>query len=305
MLTELAFSAGFADEEEKFAIKVDILLMKILVTGAAGQLGYDVCKELARRGIEYKGIDRSDLDICDTQAVGEYLTAYAPNAVIHCAAYTAVDKAEDEPELCFAVNAGGTQNLAEVCKQLDCKLLYISTDYVFDGQGERFYEVDAVTEPINIYGKSKLAGEVAVQSILNKYFIVRTSWMFGCQGNNFVKKMLKLSERVSEVGVVADQIGSPTYTIDLAGLLVDMIVTEKYGIYNATNKGVCSWAEFAEEIFRQAGKDVKVKHLTTAEYPAKAKRPLNSRLNKDCLDKAGFKRLPDWQNALQRCLQEG
>lgn len=278
--------------------------MKILVTGAAGQLGYDVCRELARRGIEHKGIDRQNLDICDRAAVEEYLTAYEPDAVIHCAAYTAVDKAEDEPELCFVVNAGGTQNLAELCKQLDCKLLYISTDYVFDGSGEQFYEVDAIAEPVNIYGKSKLAGELAIKKCLTKYFIVRTSWMFGSRGNNFVRTMLRLAETHSEVGVVCDQVGSPTYTVDLAKLLVDMVGTEKYGIYHATNDGVCSWAEFAEEIFRQTGKDVWVRHLTTAEYPAKAKRPLNSRLALDSLKKAGFVDLPDWRDALARFIEE-
>ena len=278
--------------------------MKILVTGAAGQLGYDVCRELARRGIEHKGIDRSDLDICDRAAVEEYLTAYASDAVIHCAAYTAVDKAEDEPALCFAVNAIGTQNLAEVCKQLDCKLLYISTDYVFDGQEERFYEVSDNFNPLGVYGASKLAGELAVKSILEKYFIVRISWVFGKNGANFVKTMLRLAETHKEIGVVCDQIGSPTYTADLASLLVDMVQTDKYGIYHATNEGVCSWAEFAEEIFRLAGRDVQVKHLTTAEYPTKARRPINSRMSKDCLDRAGFDRLPYWQDALQRYLTE-
>ena len=278
--------------------------MKILVTGAAGQLGYDVCRELARRGIEHKGIDRQDLDICDRAAVEEYLTACAPDAVIHCAAYRAVDKAEDEPELCFVVNAGGTQNLAELCKQLDCKLLYISTDYVFDGSGEQFYEVDAIAEPVNIYGKSKLAGELAIKKCLTKYFIVRTSWMFGSRGNNFVRTMLRLAETHSEVGVVADQVGSPTYTADLAKLLVDMVGTEKYGIYHATNDGVCSWAEFAEEIFKQADRYVKVKHLATAEYPTKARRPLNSRLALDSLREAGFAGLPAWRDALRRCLRE-
>lgn len=278
--------------------------MKILVTGAAGQLGFDVCKELAKRGIDHKGIDRQDLDICDRAAVEEYLTAYEPDAVIHCAAYTAVDKAEDEPKLCLAVNAVGTQNLAEVCKQLDCKLLYISTDYVFNGLGEQFYEVGDNFNPLGVYGASKLAGELAVKSILEKYFIVRISWVFGKNGANFVKTMLRLAESHSEVGVVADQFGSPTYTVDLAKFLVDVVQTEKYGIYHDTNEGVCSWAEFAEEIFRQAGKDVKVKHMTTAEYPTKARRPLNSRLSKDCLDRAGFKRLPDWQDALKRYLTE-
>lgn len=278
--------------------------MKILVTGAAGQLGYDVCKELERRSIEHKGIDRQNLDICDKQAVEAYLTAYAPEAVIHCAAYTAVDKAEDEPELCFAVNVVGTLNLAEVCKQLDAKLLYISTDYVFDGQGGQFYEVSDNFNPLGAYGAAKLAGELAVKSILDKYFIVRISWAFGKNGANFVRTMLRLAESHSEVGVVCDQVGSPTYTADLAGLLVDMVQTERSGIYHATNEGVCSWAEFAEEIFKQSGRDVKVKHLLTAEYLTKARRPFNSRLSKDCLDKAGFKRLPDWQDALKRYLSE-
>lgn len=278
--------------------------MRILVTGAAGQLGYDVCRELAKLGIEHKGIDRAELDICDRAAVKEYVTAYAPDAVIHCAAYTSVDKAEDEPELCMTINAVGTQNLAEVCKRLDCKLLYISTDYVFDGLGVQFYEVSDNFNPLGVYGAAKLAGELAVKSICDKYFIVRISWAFGKNGVNFVKTMLRLAETHSEVGVVADQVGSPTYTADLAKLLVDMIQTEKYGVYHATNGGVCSWAEFAEEIFRLSGKDVKVNHLQTAEYPTKAKRPFNSRLSKDCLDKAGFNRLPEWQDALQRYLAE-
>lgn len=278
--------------------------MKVLVTGAAGQLGYDVCKELSMRGIEYKGIDRAELEICDKAAVQAYLREYAPDAVIHCAAYTAVDKAEDEPEVCFAVNVGGTQNLAEVCKQLDCKLLYISTDYVFSGQGESFYAVEDNFNPLGVYGASKLAGELVVKSILDKYFIVRISWAFGRNGANFVKTMLRLAETHSEVGVVCDQIGSPTYMADLAVLLCDMIQTEKYGIYHATNEGICSWAEFAEEIFRLAGKDVRVKHLASSDYPARAARPANSRLSKSCLDAAGFRRLPEWRNALKRYLQE-
>lgn len=300
----MSFSAGLGNEEEKSVIEEDIFLMKILVTGAGGQLGYDVCRELDRRGIEHKGIDRTDLDICDKQAVEAYLLAYAPEAVIHCAAYTAVDKAEEEPDVCLAVNAGGTQNLAEVCKQLGAKLLYISTDYVFDGSGEQFYEVDAIAEPVNIYGKSKLAGELAIKKCLTKYFIVRTSWMFGSRGNNFVRTMLRLAETYSEVGVVADQVGSPTYTADLAKLLVDMVSTEKYGIYHAANEGVCSRAEFAKEIFKQADRYVKVKHLATAEYPTKARRPLNSRLALDSLREAGFAGLPAWRDALARFIEE-
>ena len=216
----------------------------------------------------------------------------------------AVDKAEEELEKVRAVNAGGPRNIAAACREIDAKLLYISTDYVFPGTGERFYEPEDPTGPLGAYGATKLEGEQAVQELLEKYFIVRISWVFGKNGNNFVKTMLRLAETRRELNVVCDQIGSPTYTADLAPLLCDMVMTDKYGIYHATNEGVCSWAEFAREIFRLAGKDVTVQPVPTSAYPTRAVRPLNSRMSKDKLEKMGFSRLPDWQDALRRYLQE-
>ena len=232
--------------------------MKVLVTGANGQLGYDVVKELQKQNIEHFGATRKDFDIIDFKATEKFIINYMPDVVIHCAAYTAVDKAEDEQGLCYLVNASATENIAEICKKINAKMLYISTDYVFDGTKEGFYEVDDVPNPINMYGKTKLLGEEAAQKILNKYFIVRISWVFGEHGNNFVKTMLRFGKEHKELNVVADQYGSPTHTADLAPLLIEMIKTDKYGIYHATNEGVCSWAEFAEEIFKVAGFNVKV-----------------------------------------------
>jgi len=278
--------------------------MKVLVTGVNGQLGYDVCKVLAVRKIEHRGVDIGDIDITDAQAVREQVTAYHPDAVIHCAAWTAVDRAEDEPEKCRAVNVNGTRNIAAACRETGAKLLYVSTDYVFPGTGEQFYEPDDPTGPLSVYGKTKLGGELAVQELLERYFIVRTSWVFGRNGNNFVKTMLRLAETKTEVNVVCDQMGSPTYTADLAPLLCDMIVTDKYGVYHATNEGICTWAEFAQEIFRQTGKDVRVNAIPTSEYSTRAVRPLNSRMSKEKLTEAGFKRLPAWQDALRRYLKE-
>ncbi len=278
--------------------------MKILVTGVGGQLGYDVCKVLAARGVEHRGVDVQDFDITDEKTVWESITAYRPDAVIHCSAWTAVDKAEDEIEKVRAVNAGGPRNIAAACREIGAKMLYISTDYVFPGTGERFYEPDDPTGPLGAYGQTKLEGELALRELLDRYFIVRISWVFGVNGNNFVKTMLRLSESKTELNVVCDQIGSPTYTADLAPLLCDMIATEKYGIYHATNEGVCSWAEFAREIFRLAGKDVHVNDVPTSEYPTRAVRPLNSRMSKDKLEKMGFSRLPTWQDALARYLRE-
>lgn len=287
--------------------------MKIIVTGAKGQLGTDIIKELSARGIEHKGVDVDDFDITDRQSVSDAIQAYQPDVVIHCAAYTAVDKAEDEPELCRLINEEGTKNIALACKQPDgpvpisAKMIYISTDYVFAGsksdKDEHFHKPDDPTGPTSVYGTTKLAGERAVQDILEKFFIVRISWVFGASGNNFVKTMLRLGQERSNLNVVCDQIGSPTYTVDLAPLLCDMATTEKYGIYHATNEGTCSWAEFAEEIFRQAGLDVKVNPIPTREYPTKAKRPYNSRLDKRCLDEAGFERLPGWKDAVKKCIQ--
>lgn len=278
--------------------------MKLLVTGVKGQLGYDVCKVLSARGIEHRGVDIEDFDITNVQATHDYIAAYRPDGVIHCSAWTAVDRAEDELEKVRAVNAEGPRNIASACKEIGAKLVYISTDYVFPGTGDRFYEPDDPTGPLGAYGVTKLEGEQAVQALLERYFIVRVSWVFGKNGNNFVRTMLRLAETKSELNVVCDQIGSPTYTADLAPLLCDMVVSEKYGVYHATNEGICSWAEFAEEIFRLAGKDVKVNPVPTSEYPTRAVRPLNSRMSKAKLEEMGFSRLPDWHNALVRYLRE-
>ncbi len=272
--------------------------MKVLVTGANGQLGYDVVKELQKQNIECFGATRKDFDIIDFEATRNFIINYSPDAVIHCAAYTAVDKAEDEKEQCYLVNFEATENIARICKKINAKLLYISTDYVFNGRKDGFYEVDDETNPINVYGKSKLLGEEAVQKILKKYFIVRISWVFGKHGNNFVKTMMRLGKELKEINVVSDQYGSPTYTADLSLLLVEMIKTEKYGIYHATNEGVCSWAEFAEEIFKIAKMDVNVNYINTAEYRTRAKRPLNSKLSKKRI-KENFYELPNWKSSLQ------
>lgn len=278
--------------------------MRILVTGASGQLGYDVERELERRGIEHLGTSSRELDITDREAVERLMAAYRPDAAIHCAAYTKVDLAEDEPERCWAVNADGTRNLAAACREIGAKLLYISTDYVFPGAGERSYETGDPTGPVNTYGRSKLAGELAVQSLLEKYFIVRISWVFGKNGNNFVKTMLRLAETKAELSVVCDQIGSPTYTADLAPLLCDMVQTERYGVYHATNEGTCAWSEFAEAIFELAGRQVVVHPIPTSAYPTRAARPLNSRMSKERLRDNGFQALLEWKDALARYLKE-
>ncbi len=278
--------------------------MKILVTGVTGQLGYDVVRELKRRGSECAGVGRREFDITDYAAAQDFITAYAPEAVIHCSAYTAVDKAESEAELCRQVNVEGTENLAKICRQLDAKMIYISTDYVFPGTGQNFYQVDDLTGPINVYGKTKLGGEKAVEKLLTKYFIVRISWVFGKNGHNFVQTMLKLGRERKQMTVVADQVGSPTYTADLAALLCDMVLTSKYGIYQATNEGVCSWAEFAAEIMKQAQLPCQIIPIPTSQYPTPAKRPLNSRMSKEKLTAAGFNKLPTWQDALGRYLTE-
>lgn len=276
--------------------------MKILVTGVRGQLGYDVVQEGESRGLEMFGTDVDNMDITDAGQVKRVIEEYKPDAVIHCAAYTAVDAAEDNQELCRKINVDGTRNIAEVCKDMDIPMMYFSTDYIFDGQGENFWKEDDPKKPLNVYGQTKYEGELAVQEFAEKYFILRISWVFGVNGNNFIKTMLRVGPQRGEVGVVADQIGSPTYTYDLAKLVIDMIQTDKYGAYHVTNEGICSWYEFACEIFKQAGLDVKVNPLTTAEYPAKAARPFNSRMSKDKLINAGFDMLPSWQDALKRYL---
>ena len=277
--------------------------MKVLVTGVKGQLGYDVVKELEKRGHTAIGFDIEEMDITHGEDVKKVITQAAPDGVIHCAAYTAVDAAEDNEELCRRVNSLGTENIAEVCRDLDCKLVYISTDYVFNGQGTRPWEPDDSREPLNVYGQTKYEGELAVEA-LEKYFIVRTAWVFGLNGKNFIKTMLNLGKTRDSITVVDDQIGSPTYTYDLARLLVDMTETEKYGCYHATNEGLCSWYEFACEIFREAGMDVKVSPVSSDMYPAKAKRPMNSRLDKSKLREMGFEPLPSWQDALGRYLRD-
>lgn len=274
--------------------------MKILVTGVRGQLGYDVVNELTGRGIEAVGVDIQEMDITDAESVNKVIREASPDAVIHCAAYTAVDAAEENEELCRRVNADGPRNIAMVCKELDIKMLQVSTDYVFNGQGEHFWEPEDACEPTSVYGRTKYEGELAVKSILDKYFIVRIAWVFGINGKNFVKTMLNLSKNHDTLRVVNDQFGSPTYTYDLARLLVDMILTDKYGIYHATNEGTCSWYDFACAIFKEAGIDMKVLPVSTEEYGAKANRPANSRMSKEKLTQAGFERLPQWQDALKR-----
>lgn len=278
--------------------------MKVFVTGVKGQLGFDVVNELEKRDIEAIGVDIDEMDITDAVQVKKVITEAKPDAVIHCAAYTAVDAAEDHIEICRKVNAEGTKNIAEVCKKLDIKMMYISTDYVFNGQGTRPWEPDDEREPLNVYGQTKYEGELAVEEYVKKFFTVRIAWVFGVNGKNFIKTMLNLGKTHDKLTVVNDQTGSPTYTYDLARLLVDMIQTEKYGRYHATNEGLCTWYEFACEIFQQAGMKVEVAPVTSDEYPAKAKRPENSRMNKEKLQENGFEPLPAWQDALSRYLKE-
>lgn len=277
--------------------------MKVLVTGVKGQLGYDVVNELERRGLEAVGVDIDEMDITDAASVNKVIKEAVPDAVIHCAAYTAVDAAEENEAVCRRVNAEGTQNIATVCKELDIKMTYISTDYVFGGEGERPWEPEDERDPQSVYGQTKYEGELAVQNTLEKYFIVRIAWVFGINGKNFVKTMLNLAKTRDTLKVVNDQFGSPTYTYDLAKLLVDMIQTEKYGIYHATNEGICSWYEFACAIFKTAGVPMTVLPVSTAEYGAKAKRPANSRMSKEKLTQMGFDRLPTWQDALERYVE--
>lgn len=277
--------------------------MKVFVTGVKGQLGYDVVNELEKRGHTAIGVDIEDLDIIDAAAVDKMITETAPEAVIHCAAWTAVDAAEDNEEKCRQVNVNGTENIAKVCKKLNCKMMYISTDYIFDGKGTRPWEPDdPVTTPLNVYGQTKYEGELAVRNNVEKFFIVRIAWVFG-KGKNFIKTMLNLGKNHDHLTVVNDQYGTPTYTYDLARLLVDMIETDKYGNYHATNEGgYITWYDFACEIFRQAGMDVDVEPVSSAQYAAKAKRPENSRMNKQKLADNGFELLPDWKDALRRYL---
>ncbi len=283
--------------------------MKVLVTGVKGQLGHDVVNELTKRGHEAIGVDIAEMDITDKNSVEAVISGVQPQAVIHCAAWTAVDAAEDEENIpkVRAVNAVGTQNIADACKKIDAKLMYISTDYVFDGQGTQPWQPDCKDyKPLNVYGQTKLEGELAVADTLGNYFIVRIAWVFGVNGKNFIKTMLSVGKTHDTVKVVNDQIGTPTYTYDLSRLLVDMIETDKYGYYHATNEGgYISWCDFTKEIYKQAGYTTKVIPVTTEEYGlSKAARPFNSRLDKSKLIENGFKPLPTWQDALARYLKE-
>ena len=280
--------------------------MRALVTGVKGQLGHDVMNELAKRGYEGVGVDVEEMDITDATAVDRVIKESHVDSVVHCAAWTAVDAAEDNVEICRKVNALGTENIAKVCKELDIPMIYFSTDYVFDGQGIRPWEPDdPVVEPLNVYGLTKYEGEQAVEKYLDKYYIVRIAWVFGVNGKNFIKTMLNLGKTHDTLTVVNDQVGTPTYTYDLSRLVVDMLEKQEYGKYHVTNEGgYISWYDFAKEIFRQAGMDVTVNPVSSDAYPAKAKRPANSRLEKKKLDEHGFDRLPTWQDALARYLKE-
>ena len=278
--------------------------MKLLVTGVRGQLGHDVVKECEKRGITAIGVDIEEMDITDAAACEKVIKEAKVDAVIHCAAYTAVDAAEDNIELCRKINAEGTENIVKVCRELNIKMMYFSTDYVFNGKGDRPWKTDDERSPLNVYGQTKYEGELAVENSLEKYFILRIAWVFGVNGKNFIKTMLRLGKEKGAVSVVNDQIGSPTYTADLAVLVVDMIQTDRYGIYHVTNEGVCSWYEFACQIFKEAKMDVKVTPVSSEAFPAKAKRPSNSRMDKSKLTQNGFSPLPSWQDALKRYLGE-
>lgn len=278
--------------------------MRALVTGYKGQLGFDVVNELIGRGFEAIGVDIEEMDITSLEDVNRVIKDNNVDVVVHCAAYTAVDRAEDDPETCRKVNVDGPRNIALICKELNIKMVYISTDYVFSGEGEDAFEVDSPKRPNNVYGVSKSDGEDEVKKLVDKHFILRISWAFGINGNNFINTMLRLGKERGEVKVVADQIGSPTYTYDVAKMIADMIATEKFGTYHVTNEGYCSWYEFAKEIFRQAGLEVKVEAVDSNEFPVKAQRPKNSRLSKNSLDQAGFIRLRTWQAALSDYLSK-
>lgn len=269
--------------------------MKVVVTGAAGQLGKDVLLELERKNHQAYGLDRQQLDITIEEDVMAYISEVKPDVILHCAAYTNVDAAEENEDAAYAVNAAGTEYLAKAASQNGAKMLYVSTDYVFDGSANKPYEVDEPTKPLGAYGRTKLAGEQLLQKNLDEFFIVRTAWVFGIHGNNFVKTMLRLGKERGEVGVVHDQVGSPTYTVDLAQLMVELMETDKYGVYHATNSGICSWYEFAVEIFKQAKMDVKVNPLTTDQFPRPAARPKYSVLSKKRIEQEGLNPLRDWK----------
>ena len=272
--------------------------MKVLLTGARGQLGYDVLKELDKRNHKPIGVDKEEMDLIYTDKIKECIKKFNPEAIIHCGAYTNVDKAEDEEDLCRLINATSTKEIAKCAKELDVLMIYISTDYVFDGTKDGEYTEDDLPNPINVYGKTKYEGELYVQELLEKYYIVRISWVFGENGNNFVDTMLRLSKDRKPLNVINDQVGSPTYTKDLAPLLVDMIETNKYGIYHATNEGYCTWYDFSKDIFKIADVDIQVNPVNTSEYTTKARRPLNSKMSKEKLKNMGFTTLRNYKSAL-------
>ena len=278
--------------------------MKILVTGVKGQLGYDVVKALESRGYQPVGVDREEMDLMNNNMIQNFIMNLKPEAIIHCAAYTAVDQAEEEVEICYQINAEAVKVIAECAKTLDIPMIYISTDYVFDGTKASEYVETDIPNPINVYGASKLKGEQYVQQLLEKFYIVRISWVFGINGNNFIKTMQRLGNEQDQLNIIHDQVGSPTYTAHLAPLLVDMIETDQYGIYHATNEGYCSWYEFAAEIFKQSQLDVTLHPITTDQYKTKAKRPLNSKMSKQKLSDYGFHRLPTWQEALKNYINQ-
>lgn len=278
--------------------------MKVLVTGYAGQLGWDTIQLLQARGIECRGVDMQDFDLTDGQAVRAYVQAYRPTAIVHCAAYTNVDKAESQPEICAAVNGMGTVNVVRAALSVGAKVVFISTDYVFPGTGDQPWKIDDPYGPQNVYGMSKVQGEDAVRSLMTRYFILRTSWVFGKNGRNFVRTMLRLGKEKKELRVVSDQVGSPTYTKDLARVICDMLPTEKYGIYHVRNEGYISWCDFARMIMQKAGLPCRVLPVASSEYPTPAKRPLNSRLDASRLAEAGFEPMPSVENALDRYLDE-
>ena len=278
--------------------------IKVLVTGVNGQLGFDIVKRLKEFDIDVYGTKRDNFDLINKEQVRASILEKKPNIIIHCAAYTAVDKAEDERDFCYAVNVEGTRNVAEVAKEIGARLVYVSTDYVFDGSGENPHTEFEKTNPINFYGYTKEQGEQIVRNLVDKCYIVRTSWVYGLNGNNFVKTILKLSESRNEINVVSDQIGSPTYTKDLAKFIVDLIQTNNYGIYHGVNEGYCSWYDFAVSIFEKADIEIKVNPISSDEYPTKAKRPINSKLSKENIKKAGIEKLPSWEDAIQRFLEE-
>lgn len=278
--------------------------LKFMVTGVNGQLGHDVTMRLKEKDFDVIAPRRDELDLINKEQVKKYILKEKPDVIIHCAAYTAVDKAEDEKDLCYLVNVEGTRAVAEAAKEINAKVVYVSTDYVFDGLGQEPHTEGKETNPINYYGSTKEKGEEIVKAELDNYFIVRTSWVYGLNGNNFVGTMLKLAKSRNEINVVSDQIGAPTYTKDLAAFIVDLVQSNKYGTYHGVNEGYCSWHEFAISIFEKSGIDMKVNPISSDDYPTKAKRPLNSRLSKENTNKAGIDRMPHWQDAITRFIEE-